>query len=393
MRFLQSLKLAGAASTALLFFSASVIAGIPPSKQFLVYFGTYTGTNSKGIYVSRFDAASGELSAPALAAESVNPSFLAIAPDHRFLFAVNETESFAGKPGGSVTSFKLDARTGKLEFLNQQPSEGTDPCHIVADDTGKYVLVANYGSGSVTVLPVQTNGSIGAPASVIQHHGSSVNLQRQSGPHAHCVAIDATSHRVFICDLGLDKVMIYRLDESTGQLAANENPSVEFKAGSGPRHMVFHPDGKRAYVINELSSTLTAFDYDSKHGALKEIQTVSTLPENFRGTNTCAEIAVHPSGKFIYASNRGDDSIAVFAIVGQTGRLNFVERQPTFGKTPRCFAIDPTGQYLIAANQNSGNIVVFSINAQTGKLTPTGQNFQIGKPVCVVFVPVEPATP
>jgi 6-phosphogluconolactonase len=393
LRFFQSLKLAGAASAALLFYSTSVSADIALPKQFLVYFGTYTGTNSKGIYVSRFDAASGKLSAPMLAAESVNPSFLAIAPDHRFLFSANETESFANKPGGSVTAFKLDARTGKLEFLNQQPSAGTDPCHIVVDDTGKYVLVANYSSGSVTVLPVQTSGLIGAPTVTVQHHGSSVNQKRQTGPHAHCIAMDAANHRVFACDLGLDKVMIYRLDESTGQLVANENPSVELKPGSGPRHMVFHPDGKYAYVINELSSTLTAFDYDSKHGALKEIQTVSTLPENFRGASTCAEIAVHPSGKFIYASNRGDDSIAVFTLDKDTGRLICVEHQSTRGKTPRSFAIDPTGQYLIAANQNSNNVVVFRINGKTGQLAWTGQSIQVGKPVCVAFVLTEPATP
>jgi 6-phosphogluconolactonase len=387
------LKLAGATSAALLFFSTSAIAGIALPEQFLVYFGTYTGTNSKGIYVSRFDVASGELSAPMLAAESVNPSFLAIAPDHRFLFAASETKNFADKPGGSVTAFKLDAHTGKLEFLNQQPSEGTDPCHIMADDTGKYVLVANYSSGSVTVLPVQAGGFIGAPTVTIQHHGSSVNRERQAGPHAHCIAMDAANGRVFVCDLGLDKVMIYRLDESTGRLVANETPSVELKSGSGPRHMVFHPDGKHAYVINELSSTLTAFDYDPQHGALKEIQTVPTLPDNFRGTNTCAEIAVHSSGKFIYASNRGDDSIAVFAVDENTGRLMCVGHSSTRGKTPRCFAIDPTGQYLIAANQNSDNVVVFRINAQTGQLTWTGQSIQVGKPVCVVFVPTEPATP
>jgi 6-phosphogluconolactonase len=375
-----------------LFFTISVSASDALPKQFLVYFGTYTATNSKGIYVSRFDAASGELTAPALAAESVNPTFLAITPDHRFLFAANETKSFAGKPGGSVTAFKLDARTGKLKFLNQQSSGGTDPCHLAVDDNGKHVVVANYSSGSVAVLPVKRSGFLGAPASIIQHHGSSVNPQRQAGPHAHCVAMDATSHRVFVCDLGLDKVMIYRLDESTGQLVTNENPSVEFKPGSGPRHMVFHPDGKHAYVINELSSTLTAFDYDPKHGALKETQTVSTLPENFRGINTDAEVVIHPSGKFIYASNRGDDSITVFAMDAQTGRLDFVERQPSLGKTPRCFAIDPTGQYLIAANQNSDNIVIFRINDQTGRLTPTGQEFQVGKPVCVVFAPAEPAS-
>jgi 6-phosphogluconolactonase len=355
----------------------------------LVYFGTYTGTNSRGIYVSHFDAASGELSAPELAAEADNPSFLAVAPGHRFLFSANETKSFAGQPGGSVTAFELDARTGRLKFLNQQPSAGADPCHLIVDDAGKNVLVANYSSGSVTVLPVATSGFLGASASVTQHHGSSVNPQRQAGPHAHCVALDAASHRVFVCDLGLDKVMIYHLDESTGHLTTNEPPAALLQPGSGPRHIVCHPDGKHAYVINELASTLTAFEYDSESGALKAFQTVSTLPANFHGVNTDAEVVIHPSGKFLYASNRGDDSIAVFAIEAQTGRLIFVERQSTLGKTPRNFAIDPTGQWLIAANQNSDNIVVFRINTQTGRLTATGQQFQIGKPVCVVFVPAE----
>ena len=393
MRLLSSLKLVRAALAALLLVPLSMNADSTPSKQFLVYFGTYTGTNSQGIYVSRFDAASGKLSAPTLAAKSINPAYLAVDPGHRFLFAVNETDHFNDQASGSVTAFRLDAPTGKLEFLNQQPSGGTNPCHIAADATGKYVLVANYRSGSVAVFPVQTNGLIGPPTAVIQHHGSSVNPQRQAGPHAHCIAMDAANHRAFACDLGLDKVMIYRLNETNGALTADENPWVELKPGSGPRHIALGPDGRRAYVINELGSTLTAFTYDPKHGALKEIQTVSTLPEDFHGKNTCAEVAVHPSGKFVYGSNRGDDSIAVFAVEEPSGRLDFVERQSTRGKTPRCFAIDPTGQYLIAANQDSDSIVVFRINAQTGQLTWTGQTVEVGKPVCVVFVPLETATP
>ena len=373
--------------------SISVNADTAFSRQYLVYFGTYTGIKSKGIYVSRFDTASGELSAPTLAAKSVNPSYVAIDPNHRFLFAVNETDRFNGQASGSVTAFRLDAPTGKLEFLNQQPSGGTSPCHIAVDSTGKYVLVANYNSGSVAVFPVQTSGFIGPPTAVIQHHGSTVKPQRQAVPHAHCIAMDAPNHRVFACDLGLDKVMIYLLNETSGALAPNEIPWVELKPGSGPRHMAFSPDGRHAYVINELDSTLTAFTCNPEHGALNEIQTVSTLPEDFHGKSACAGVAVHPSGKFVYGSNRGDDSIAAFAVDMRSGRLDFVERQPTRGKIPRCFAIDPTGQYLIAANQDSDGIVVFRINARTGRLTWTGQTVELGKPACVAFVPVETATP
>ncbi len=393
MRFRSSLKPVCTALATLLLVSLSANADSALSKQFLVYFGTYTGARSKGIYVSRFDTASGKLSAPVLAAQSVNPSFVAIDPNHRFLFAVNETGHFNGQASGAVTAFKLDASTGQLAFLNQQPSGGTGPCHITVDATGKYVLVANYDSGSVAVFPVQTTGFIGPPTAVIQHHGSSVNPQRQAGPHAHCIAMDSANHRVFACDLGLDKVMIYRLNETNGTLTADENPWAELKPGSGPRHIVFGLDGRHAYVISEMASSLTTFAYNPEHGVLKAIQTVSTLPEDFHGKSTCAEVAVHPSGKFVYASNRGDDSIAVFAVDEPSGRLNFVERQSTRGKIPRCFAIDPTGQYLIAAHQDSNNVVVFRINAQTGQLTWTGQTVEVGKPVCVAFVPTETATP
>ena len=363
------------------------------SEPFLVYFGTYTGAKSKGIYVSRFDTATGKLSAPALAAETVNPSFVTIAPNHHLLFAVNETEQFNGQASGAVSAFKLDAATGKLDFLDQQPSGGTDPCHVMADPGGRYVFVANYSSGSVAAFPVEPNGSLDPASSVIQHHGSSVNRERQAGPHAHCVAVDAADHRVFVCDLGLDKVMIYRFNETSGLLTPDETPSAGLKPGSGPRHIAFSPDGRFAYVISEMGGTLTAFAYNPEHGALNEIQTVSTLPEDFHGKNTSAEAALLPSGKFIYGSNRGDDSLAVFAVDEASGRLTFVEHQSSRGKTPRCFAIDPTGQYLIAANQNSDNVVVFRINAQTGKLTWTGQTVEVGSPVCVTFVPTETTAP
>jgi 6-phosphogluconolactonase len=393
MRFRSSLILRCAILAALLLVSIPAKADNASSNQYFVYFGTYTGAKSQGIYVSRFDTASGRLNAPALAAPSANPSYLALAPDHQFLFAVNETDHFNGQAGGAVSAFKLDPSTGKLEFLDQQSSGGSGPCHLAVDATGKFLVVANYDSGSVAAFPVQTGGFIGPATAVIQHHGSSINPQRQAGPHAHCIALDSAHDCVFACDLGLDKVMIYRLNETNGALTADENPWVELKPGSGPRHIAFSPDGRQACVISEMASTLTTFAYDPEDGALKAEQTVSLLPPDFQGKNTAAEVAFLPSGKFIYGSNRGDDSIAVFAVDESTGRLKFVERQSTRGKTPRCFAIDPTGQYLIAANQNSDNVVVFHINAQTGQLTWTGQTVEVGQPVCVTFVPMETAAP
>ncbi|MGA2683720.1 MAG: lactonase family protein [Verrucomicrobiota bacterium] len=393
MRFRSPLKSVWAALAAWLLASTVANADGALSKSFLVYFGTYTGAKSQGIYVSRFDTASGQLTAPALAAPSASPSYLALAPDHQFLFAVNETDHFNGQAGGAVSAFKLDAATGKLEFLDQQSSGGSGPCHLAVDAAGRFLVVANYDSGSVAAFPVQTGGFIGPATAVIQHHGSSIDPQRQAGPHAHCIALDSAHHRVFACDLGLDKVMIYRLNETNGALIADENPWVELKPGSGPRHIAFSPNGRQACVISEMASTLTTFAYDPEHGALKAEQTVSLLPPDFQGKNTAAEVAFLPSGKFIYGSNRGDDSIAVFAVNESTGRLKFVERQSTRGKTPRCFAIDPTGQYLIVANQNSDNIVVFRIDTQTGLLMWTGQTVEVGQPVCVTFVPMVTAAP
>ena len=393
MWFLASFRLVRATVAALLLVSVSANGAAGLSNQFLVYFGTFTGGKSQGIYVSRFDTATGKLGAPALAVQTVNPSFVAIAPDHLLLFAVNETDQFNGRAGGAVSAFKLDASTGKLEFLNQQPSGGTGPCHLAVDPDGKYVFVANYNSGSVAVFPVETNGSLGPASSVVQHHGSSINRERQAGPHAHCVAVDVAHHRVFVCDLGLDKVMVYRLDEINGTLTPDEYPWAKLEPGSGPRHITFSHDWRHAYVISEMGGTLTAFDYQPEKGELKEIQTVSTLPEDFHGKNTAAEVALLPSGKFIYGSNRGNDSLAVFAVDEASGRLNFVERQSSHGKFPRDFAIDPTGQYLLVANQNSDSVVVFRINTQTGRLTWTGQAIEVGKPVCVTFVPTESAVP
>ena len=353
----------------------------------LVYIGTYTGAKSKGIYVSRFDPAAGRLTPPELAAETASPSFLALHPGGRFLYAVGEATNLGGQRGGAVSSFSLDAKTGQLTLLNHQPSGGAGPCHLSVDQTGKCLLVANYGSGSIAALPIRADGALGEPGTVIQHHGSSVNPQRQAGPHAHFITPDPANRFALTCDLGLDRVLVYRLAPEKAALAANDPPFAAVKPGSGPRHFAFHPSGRFVFVINEMGSTLTAFAYDAKRGALKELQTLSTLPAGFTGKSTCAEVQVHPSGDFVYGSNRGHDSIAVFGFDPASGKLTCLEYQPTQGKNPRHFALDPTAQWLLAENQDSDSIVVFRVDSHTGRLTPTGQSVSVGKPVCAVFVP------
>jgi 6-phosphogluconolactonase len=355
----------------------------------LVYVGTYTGAKSKGIYAYRMDPAAGSLTSIGLVAETANPTFLALHPNQRFLYAANEISKLNGQPVGGVSAYSIDPQSGKLTFINQQSSGGSGPCHLIVDNTGKCVLVANYGGGSVSVLPILDNGRLGASTAFVQHQGSSINQQRQAGPHAHGIYVDSANRYAFVADLGLDKVLIYRFDASKGTLAASDPPSASVKPGAGPRHFAFHPSGRFAYVINELDSTVTAFAYEAKNGILKTIQSITTLPADFSGRNYPAEIEVHPSGRFLYGSNRGHDSIAVFAIDNKTGMLNPVEYQPTQGKNPRNFGIDPAGHYLLAANQGSDSIVVFRIDSQTGKLTPSGQTVELAAPVCVKFVPVK----
>ncbi len=357
------------------------------SSKYRVYFGTYTGAKSKGIYAASFDAATGQLGAPELAVETKSPSFLAVHPNERFLYAVGEGTTLEGKRSGAVSAFALDKASGKLALLNQQPSGGLGPCHLALDSKGRCLMTANYGSGSIASLPVRKDGSLGEPASAIQHVGSSVNPQRQAGPHAHFITPSPDDRFALCCDLGLDQVLVYRLDPKRATLAANDPPFATVKAGAGPRHLAFTPNGKFAFVINEMASTITAFGYDAKHGTLAERQTVSTLPPGHAGTNTsCAEIAVHPSGKFVYGSNRGHDSIVAFAVDAKAGTLRCVAHQPTGGKTPRHFAIDPTGQWLLAENQASDSVVVFHIDPQSGRLSPTGQSVEVPSPVCAVFV-------
>lgn len=359
--------------------------GVAKAGQCLIYVGTYSGGKSKGIYACRMDPASGALTSLGLVAESPNPTFLAIDSKQRLLFAANETGKFEGKPAGSISTFSIDRKTGKLTPIHQYSSIGSAPCHLILDKTDRNLLVANYGSGSVAVFPIQPDGRLGAETAFIQHAGKSIDTSRQEGPHSHCMVLDAASRFAFACDLGLDKTMIYRFDALHGTLTPNVPAFAPAKPGSGPRHLAFHPDGRHAYVLHELNSTVAAFDYDSRRGALKELQTISTLPENFKEYSNAAEVAVHPGGKFLYCSNRGHDSIAVFAIDPAKGTLAFVEHQPTQGKTPRHFVIDPTGRYLLVANQDSNNIVVFAIDSNTGRLQATGHVLEMPAPACVTF--------
>jgi 6-phosphogluconolactonase len=377
------------AAVALLSLSAVGFAAPKPEKLW-VYIGTYTGKNSKGIYRFEMDLADGKLSNRELAAEIASPSFLDVAPNQRFLYAVNEVAEFKDKKTGAVSAFALDPKTGALTFINQQPSGGAGPCHLFVDKEGKHVLAANYDGGSTCVLPIGDDGKLGEATAFVQHKGSSVNKQRQEGPHAHCVALDSANRFAFTCDLGLDKVLIFKYDAKKGTLTENHPPSASVKDGAGPRHIAFHPKGKFAYVNNELDMTVNTLSYDAEPGVMKVLQTLSTLPMNAKGDNySTAEVAVHPSGKFLYVSNRGHNSIAIFAIDEKTGELTATGHQAKGIKTPRNFAIDPTGAYLIVANQDSDSLIVFRIDPKTGELTATGTTVEVGAPVCVKMIPKE----
>lgn len=369
--------------------SAIPLAAAEDNKELLVYVGTYTnGSKSKGIYCYRLNMATGELAEVGVTEGIKNPSFLAIHPSGKYLYAVSEVSDADGKPAGAVTAFALDRKSGKLTALNHQSSEGAGPCHVSVDKTGKCALVANYGSGSVASLPIGADGALAKAASAIQHEGSSVNPSRQAGPHAHSINVSPDNRFAFAADLGLDKVLIYKLDPAKGTITPNDPAFGATPAGGGPRHFAFHPSGRFAYVCNEMKSAVTAFAYDAEKGALKEVQTITTLPKETPGNST-AEIQVHPNGKFLYCSNRGHDSLAEFAIDEKTGKLTAIGHQSTLGKTPRNFGIDPTGTYVIACNQDTDSIVVFKVNQETGALMEAGKPIAVPKPVCVKFVGVE----
>jgi len=356
-------------------------------RELLVYVGTYTSGKSEGIYLYRLQLATGELQRVGVTRGVVNPSFLALTRDRRYLYAVNEVTEFKGLQSGAVSAFAVEQKTGELRFLNQQPSMGGAPCYITVDETGRFVLVANYVGGNVAVLQVRADGSLGAETDVKQYQGASrVNAQRQEAAHAHCIVLDRKGRHAYACDLGTDKIMSYRFDAERGRLAPASVPWAQTKPGAGPRHLTFHPRLRYAYVINELDATVSVFTHDTAQGTLREVQTLSTLPAGFTGANTSADIHVSSDGRFLYCSNRVHNQIAAFKIDGRKGTLTLVAHEPTRGRTPRNFAIDPTGAFLLAANQDSDTIVTFRLDARTGKLSFTGHSADVPSPVCLKLV-------
>ncbi len=373
----------------MLWSAGSLCGGLPATRagdQMLVYVGTYAAATDDGIHIYRFDLATGQLARVGAVSGIKNPSFQALHPSGRFLYSVSETSDYQDERAGSIHAFAIDPESGQLTSLNSQSSMGPGPCHLVVDRAGKHVLAANYSGGSVVVLPIQPDGQLDLACAFIQHQGSSVH-PRQKDPHAHCINLDAAEQFAWCADLGTDQVMIYQYDSAQGSLRPNPRmPAAHVPPGSGPRHVALHPEGKFGYVINELNSTVSAFAYDGELGELKAIQEVSTLPADFRGENSTAEIAVSPHGKFVYGSNRGHHSIVVYSVDERSGKLTLVSHHSTLGEQPRNFAIDPTGTCLLAANQRTGNLVVFRIDPDTGKLAPTGQELKIPAPVCVTFL-------
>jgi 6-phosphogluconolactonase len=349
--------------------------------DYLMYIGTYTGPNSKGIWVCRFQPATGEITNLGLAAEVQNPTFLAVHPSGDYLYSADENRA------GMVSAFRIDRKTGKLTPLNQVSSQGSGPCALSVDRTGKSVLVANYNSGSVALIPIRADGSLAEASTVDQHKGKGINPQRQEGPYAHSAVFAPGNRFAVSCDLGLDKVFVYRFDARKGTLTPNQPAFAMVPPGSGPRHVAFHPNGKLVYVVNELNSTVTAFAWNGGAGTLNELGTVSALAKDFKGKSDGAEIHVYSNGKFVYSSNRGQaNNIALFRVDAAKGTLEFVSNTPTGGKEPRYFGFDPTGAWLLAANQGSNDIVLFRVDPNTGALTPSGKKIELSAPVCVQFV-------
>lgn len=348
------------------------------ASEFLLYLGTYTRSTSKGIYATRLDARTGALSAPELVAETANPSFITLSPDKQHLYAVSESNTMAA-------AFATDLAAGKLTPLQTQDSGGKAPCHLVVDRTGRTLVIANYHTAIVAALPIRADGTLGPAGSVIPHHGRSVNPTRQDAPHVHSVTLSPDSRFVIVCDLGLDKVFSYALDAATARLTPAAVPFVATAPGAGPRHSAFSPDGRFVFVINEMGNTLVSYRYAAATGALTPVDTQPTLPAGFTGESTTAEVRVHPNGRFVYGSNRGHDSIAVFGFDAATGQLTPLEHVPTGGKNPRNFALSPDGAWLVAANQNSDSLTVFRVDPATGRLTATAHRASVPMPVCVLF--------
>jgi 6-phosphogluconolactonase len=350
------------------------------SHEFFVYAGTYTGQKSKGIYAYRFDASSGVLKPLGLAIETSNPSFLAAHPNNHFLYAVGENNP------GTISAFEVDAATGKLKLINTVSSRGDSPCHLALDKTGRWLFVANYGNGSIASFAVRSDGSLGEAHAVVQHSGSSVNPRRQAGPHAHAVNISSDNRFLAVADLGLDQIVVYRFDAKTGALTSNNPPFTSIEPGSGPRHLVFSTDAKFAWVLNEMKNTVTSLSYDGSNGVFKSIGTAFSVPQNYAEPTNAAEIAIHPNHQFLYTSNRGHNSIAIFDVDAQTGLIRLRKWISTRGSTPRNFVIDPSAAFLLAANQDSDSLAIYRIDSRTGDLVPHGELVDAPVPVSLAFV-------
>lgn len=361
-----------------------------------IFVGTYTETirfgtgelfqgKGEGIHLFDVDLSTGSLEPVNVVRGVKNPSYLTFDPTGRYLYAVNELKSYEGGDGGTVSAFSVGASGTELSFLNLQPTRGADPCFVTTDQEGRHVMVANFMSGSVSVFPIHDNGSLGGAIGFVQHEGASVHPARQTGPHAHSTVFDAANRFVFVPDLGMDRIVAYRFDSSTGRITESKEGGTVLKAGAGPRHIVFSPDGSFAYIVNELDSSITACSYQTETGGLRTIQSISTLPADFSGKSTCADITMLPSGEFLYASNRGHDSVAIYRRDRESGKLTLVGHESSGGRTPRNFVIDPTGRLMLVANQDSGTIVSYRIDEATGALRRTGEVAEVGTPVCIKF--------
>lgn len=357
-----------------------------------VFVGTFTGVDdhgggAEGIYVCRMDNNTGAVELLHTVPDVPNPSYVALHPQLPILYAVNAVPEIDGHAGGGVGAFAIDPATGALTFLNRQSSCGAGPCHVSVEQTGRYLITANYTGGSVAMLPIAADGSVAPATDSVQHVGSSVNPERQGEPHGHSFTVDPANRFALACDLGLDQVLVYGLDLENGKLPPADPPFATVAPGSGPRHLDFHPNGRTVYVINEIGNTVTVFNYDQERGALDELQTIPTLPPDFTATSHTADVHVHPSGKFVYGSNRGHDSLVIYAVNDADGTLSLIGHQSTLGEVPRNFVIDPSGTFLLAANQDTDTIVTFRVNAENGELEPTGHVASVPTPVCLKFWP------
>jgi 6-phosphogluconolactonase len=349
----------------------------------LIFVSAFAAGEKGGIHAYEFDTTAGRLK-PLNRAAIENPFFLALSPGHKHLYSTTATQ-FGGKEKEQVAAFEIAGR-GELKALNRQSTEGTASCYLDVDKTGKMLVVANYSSGSVASLPLKSDGSLGEPASFFQHKGSSVNPQRQKEPHAHCIVVSPDNKYAFGADLGMDQILCYKLDPSNGKLTPNDPPFAKSPPGAGPRHLTFHPNGKRAYVINELLNSVTVFDYDADAGTLTARQTISTLPPDFKGTSYCADVKVTPDGRYLYGTNRGHDSIACYRI-GEDGKLSLIAIEPSRGKGPQNLAVTPDGKWLLCANMSGNSIAVFQTDAATGRLKPNGEPVEQPSPSCIMLVP------